>query len=178
MQNTLVDPALAPPRVKAQSNRWIQLLAGLVCMMAISSPQYVWTLLTRPLAAKLGVALPELQITFSLLIILQTFFSPFQGKLIDRFGLPPQTVKTLIDSHRLRLLAKPLGVQKLDASEVAIQVHFVKNPPIDPMKIIQLLQTKRNYKLAGQDKLRVEAGIDDVALRVVRVKELLKELSA
>ena len=99
-------------------------------------------------------------------------------ELIDRFGLPPQTVKTLIDSHRLRLLAKPLGVQKLDASEVAIQVHFVKNPPIDPMKIIQLLQTKRNYKLAGQDKLRVEAGIDDVALRVVRVKELLKELSA
>ena len=99
-------------------------------------------------------------------------------ELIDRFGLPPQTVKTLIDSHRLRLLAKPLGVQKLDASEVAIQVHFIKHPPIDPMKIIQLLQTKRNYKLAGQDKLRVEANIDDVALRVVRVKELLKELSA
>ncbi|MBW8834962.1 MAG: oxalate/formate MFS antiporter, partial [Burkholderia sp.] len=55
-------------------------------MMAISSPQYVWTLMTKPLAAKLGVALPELQVTFSLLIILQTFFSPFQGKLIDRFG--------------------------------------------------------------------------------------------
>lgn len=99
-------------------------------------------------------------------------------ELIDRFGLPPQTVKTLIDSHRLRLLAKPLGVQKLDASEVAIQVHFAKNPPIDPMKIIQLLQTKRNYRLAGQDKLRVEADIQDVALRVVRVKELLKELSS
>jgi oxalate/formate antiporter len=55
-------------------------------MMAISSPQYVWTLMTKPLAAKLGIALPELQVTFSLLIILQTFFSPFQGKLIDRFG--------------------------------------------------------------------------------------------
>jgi len=25
-------------------------------------------------------------VTFSLLIILQTFFSPFQGRLIDRFG--------------------------------------------------------------------------------------------
>ncbi|WP_027800849.1 oxalate/formate MFS antiporter [Paraburkholderia dilworthii] len=67
-------------------NRWLQLALGLVCMMAISSPQYVWTLMTKPLAAKLGVALPELQVTFSLLIILQTFFSPFQGKLIDRFG--------------------------------------------------------------------------------------------
>src|SRR5260370_12083283 len=54
--------------------------------MAISSRQYVWTLMTKPLAAKLGIAWPELQVTFSLLIILQTFFSPFQGKLIDRFG--------------------------------------------------------------------------------------------
>ncbi|HJV07569.1 MAG TPA: transcription-repair coupling factor [Chromobacteriaceae bacterium] len=97
-------------------------------------------------------------------------------ELIDRFGLPPQTVKTLIDSHRLRLLAKPLGVQKLDASEVAIQLQFIDNPPIDPMKIIQLIQNKRNYKLAGQDKLRVESHIEDVGLRTVRVKELLREL--
>lgn len=67
-------------------NRWVQLLLGLVCMMAISSPQYVWTLFTKPLAAKYGVPLSELQITFSLLIVLQTFFSPFQGGLIDRFG--------------------------------------------------------------------------------------------
>ncbi|MDC7712964.1 transcription-repair coupling factor [Vogesella sp. LYT5W] len=97
-------------------------------------------------------------------------------ELIDRFGLPPQSVKTLIESHRLRLAAKVIGVQKLDASEVALQLTFIKNPPIDPMKIIQLIQTKRNYKLAGQDKLRVESSIPDVAMRIVRVKELLKEL--
>jgi transcription-repair coupling factor (superfamily II helicase) len=97
-------------------------------------------------------------------------------ELIDRFGLPPQTVKTLVDSHRLRLAARRLGVQKLDASEAGIQLSFIKNPPIDPMKIIQLIQSKKNYKLAGQDKLRVEVKVDDVGLRVVRVKELLKEL--
>ncbi len=97
-------------------------------------------------------------------------------ELIDRFGLPPQSVKTLIESHRLRLAAKVIGIQKLDASEVALQLTFIKNPPIDPMKIIQLIQTKRNYKLAGQDKLRVESSIPDVAMRIVRVKELLKEL--
>jgi MFS transporter, OFA family, oxalate/formate antiporter len=54
--------------------------------MTISSPQYVWTLMTKPLAAKLGIALPELQVTFSILVLLQAFFSPFQGALIDRFG--------------------------------------------------------------------------------------------
>ncbi|SQI42717.1 Oxalate:formate exchange protein [Serratia plymuthica] len=72
--------------IEKSNQRWIQLLLGLICMAAISSPQYVWTLLTKSLSAKLGVDLPALQVTFSLLIILQTFFSPFQGKLIDRFG--------------------------------------------------------------------------------------------
>ncbi|MFM0036900.1 oxalate/formate MFS antiporter [Paraburkholderia strydomiana] len=83
---TLHDEAGASTPAVATHNRWLQLGLGLLCMMAISSPQYVWTLLTKPLSAKLGVPLPELQVTFSLLIILQTFFSPFQGKLIDRFG--------------------------------------------------------------------------------------------
>lgn len=74
------------PMTIAGSARWRQLVLGLICMAAISSPQYVWTLLTKPLALKLGVPLAELQVTFSLLIILQTFFSPFQGSLIERFG--------------------------------------------------------------------------------------------
>src|SRR5262249_52066427 len=67
--------------------RWIQLGLGLLCMMAISSPQYVWTLFTKPLMAKLGVTLAQLQVTFSILIVLQTFLSPAQGWLIERFGL-------------------------------------------------------------------------------------------
>ena len=69
-----------------QANRWNQLILGVVAMMAISSPQYVWTLFTGPLNQKLGTTLAELQWTVSLLIILQTWFSPFQAYLVDRFG--------------------------------------------------------------------------------------------
>jgi oxalate/formate antiporter len=68
------------------SSRWIQLLLGLLCMIVISSPQYVWALFTQPMTAGLGVSLPELQITFSILIVVQTFLSPWQGMLVDRFG--------------------------------------------------------------------------------------------
>ncbi|WP_294901181.1 oxalate/formate MFS antiporter [Tatumella sp. UBA2305] len=68
------------------SEKWKQLAFGLICMASISSPQYVWTLLTKPMMEQFSVGLPELQVTFSLLIILQTFFSPFQGKLVDYFG--------------------------------------------------------------------------------------------
>lgn len=68
------------------STRWIQLGLGLVAMMAISSPQYVWTLFTKPFGEVTGASLPALQVTFTLLIVLQTFFSPVQGYLIDRFS--------------------------------------------------------------------------------------------
>ncbi len=73
--------AAAPART-----RWVQLLLGLVCMMAISSPQYVWTLFTKSWGAELGASPAAIQVTFSLLVVLQTFFSPAQGYLLDRFG--------------------------------------------------------------------------------------------
>ena len=66
--------------------RWWQLVLGIIAMMSISSPQYTWTLFTGPLNQRLGTTLAEIQWTFSLLIILQTFLSPLQAYLVDRFG--------------------------------------------------------------------------------------------
>jgi MFS transporter, OFA family, oxalate/formate antiporter len=75
-----------PSPSAAPSARSAQLVLGLVVMMAISSPQYVWTLFVKPFEAATGAGLPTVQITFSLLIVLQTLFSPAQGWLVDRFG--------------------------------------------------------------------------------------------
>jgi oxalate/formate antiporter len=55
-------------------------------MIVISSPQYVWTLFTQPLMGTLHASLAQIQITFSLLIVVQTFLSPPQGFLVDKFG--------------------------------------------------------------------------------------------
>jgi MFS transporter, OFA family, oxalate/formate antiporter len=68
------------------STRWIQLVLGLIAMMSISSPQYGWAFFTKSLQDSLGVQLSTLQWTFTILIVLQTFFSPAQGYLIDKFG--------------------------------------------------------------------------------------------
>src|SRR5258707_15076358 len=80
---------LSVPQTQATGflgSRWMQLVLGLICMMAISSPQYVWTLFTRPLMTQLGVSLTQLQVTFSIFIVLQTLLSPLQGYLIEKFG--------------------------------------------------------------------------------------------
>jgi OFA family oxalate/formate antiporter-like MFS transporter len=68
------------------STRWIQLVLGIIAMMSISSPQYVWTLFTKSFQDGLGSTLADIQWTFSILIILQTWLSPLQGYLIDKFG--------------------------------------------------------------------------------------------
>lgn len=73
--------ATVPP-----ARRWGQLALGVVAMMAVSSPQYTWPLFTGPLTKTFGVSLAELQWTFSLLVILQTFVSPVQAWLVERFG--------------------------------------------------------------------------------------------
>jgi MFS transporter, OFA family, oxalate/formate antiporter len=66
--------------------RWVQLVLGVIAMIAISSPQYTWTLFVPSLKTVTGASVAAVQITFSLLIVLQTWFSPFQAWLVDRFG--------------------------------------------------------------------------------------------
>jgi len=77
-----------------------------------------------------------------------------QEELIDRFGLLPDPARALLDTHRLRLAAKTLGIMKVDASGEAILLQFVPQPPIDPGRIIQLIQSRRDLKLAGENRLR------------------------
>jgi oxalate/formate antiporter len=74
------------PLERASATRWIQLFLGLVAMMSISSPQYVWTLFVKPFQTTTGGTLAAVQVTFSLLVILQTWLSPLQGWLVERFG--------------------------------------------------------------------------------------------
>ncbi|MBL8423306.1 MAG: transcription-repair coupling factor [Candidatus Accumulibacter phosphatis] len=100
-----------------------------------------------------------------------------QEELIDRFGdLPPQA-RALLDSHRLRLLCKPLGISKLDATTEQIVVQFQPDPPIEPTRIIDLITKNRNYRLAGQDKLLLKRHCATLADRVAAVKDLIHQLS-
>ena len=66
--------------------RWLQLLLGFIVMMTISSPQYVWTLFTSDFQKTTGAVLSQVQWTLTILIVIQTWLSPVQGWLVDRFG--------------------------------------------------------------------------------------------
>src|SRR5947209_1445049 len=67
-------------------NRWIQLVAGMVAMMAIANLQYAWTLFTKPLTANLHVSLAAVQVAFATFILAETWLVPFEGFLVDKIG--------------------------------------------------------------------------------------------
>ncbi|WP_304679298.1 transcription-repair coupling factor [Neisseria polysaccharea] len=99
-------------------------------------------------------------------------------ELVDRFGLPEQAVKTLIESHHLRLAAKELGIDAIDAAGEAVTVTFGKHHCIDPTEIILLIQTDKKYRLAGADKLRFAAEMENIEVRINTVKTVLKTLQS
>ncbi|NKI96157.1 transcription-repair coupling factor [Rhizobacter sp. SG703] len=97
-------------------------------------------------------------------------------EITDRFGkLPPQG-QTLFDVHRLRVLAKPYGVMKIDAAPALMVISFRPNPPVDAMRIIELVQKNRHIKLAGNDKLRIERQTPEPKDRAQLIRDVLRSL--
>jgi transcription-repair coupling factor (superfamily II helicase) len=97
-------------------------------------------------------------------------------EITDRFGKLPAQGQTLFDTHRLRVLARPYGVQKIDANPRLMSITFKPNPPIDSMRIIELVQKHRHIKLAGNDKLRIERELPDPKDRAQFIRDVLRGL--
>jgi transcription-repair coupling factor (superfamily II helicase) len=99
-----------------------------------------------------------------------------QEELVDRYGKLPEAGKALIDTHRLRLLAEPLGVKKIDASGEAIVINFVPEPSFDTAKLIALMQKSRTMRLSGPTRLRIEEKTATPEARLARLREVLRAL--
>ncbi|MHB1093074.1 transcription-repair coupling factor [Thiobacillus sp.] len=99
-----------------------------------------------------------------------------QEELIDRFGELPDTARALLAVHRLRMSTRPYGIARLDVSSEGMNVQFVPNPPVDPGKIMQLIQGKAGYRLAGPDRLKLATPLPDVNRRVGAVTAFLAAL--
>jgi transcription-repair coupling factor (superfamily II helicase) len=97
-------------------------------------------------------------------------------EITDRFGKLPSQGQTLFDTHRLRVMAKPYGVLKIDAGPKLMSVSFRAKAPVDAKRIIELVQKNRAIKLAGNDKLRIEREISAPADRAHYLRDLLKAL--
>ena len=99
-------------------------------------------------------------------------------EVTDRFGKLPAQGQTLFDTHRLRVLAKAYGVVKIEAAPRLSVIAFRANPPIDALRIIELVQKNRHIKLAGNDKLRIERELPEAKDRAQMIRDVLRALGA
>ena len=97
-------------------------------------------------------------------------------EIVDRFGKLPPQAQTLIDVHRLRVIAKPYGVVKVDAAPHLITITFKKDAPVDAMSVIALIQKNRHIKLVGNEKLRIERDLPEPKARAQMVRDVLRSL--
>jgi transcription-repair coupling factor (superfamily II helicase) len=97
-------------------------------------------------------------------------------EITDRFGKLPAQGQALFDTHRLRIQAKPYGVVKIDANPKLMSVTFRPNPPVDALRIIELVQKNRAIKLVGNEKLRIDREIADPRERATYLRDLLRSL--
>ena len=111
-------------------------------------------------------------------------FSELMGlreELVDRFGDLPDQAKSFYETHRLRLEMLGFGIKKIDATPASIQIQFIPNPPIDPMKIIQLIQSSKYIQLNGQDKLKVlpqkDREFEKLEQRLDAIRNILRRLN-
>ena len=70
----------------APSTRWLQLILGIICMASVANLQYGWTLFVLPIQHQWGWSKAEIQVAFSIFILLETWLVPFEGWIVDRIG--------------------------------------------------------------------------------------------
>jgi transcription-repair coupling factor (superfamily II helicase) len=100
-----------------------------------------------------------------------------QEELVDRFGKLPDAARALLETHRLRIQCQPMGIVRIDASAEAVQFQFVPSPPIPPERIIRFIQSRRDARLAGPDRLRLTVASTDLGTRLQRIRDVLKALT-
>src|SRR3989442_8448018 len=67
-------------------NRWLQLIVGIVGMVAIANLQYGWTLFVTPIDNQFHWGKTAIQVAFSLFVLAETWLGSFEAYFLDRYG--------------------------------------------------------------------------------------------
>ncbi|MFV2031825.1 MAG: transcription-repair coupling factor [Gammaproteobacteria bacterium] len=101
-----------------------------------------------------------------------------QIELIDRFGLLPDALKNLFRVTEIKLRTLQLGIKKIDIGEQTGKIVFNQNPNVDPLKIIDLIQSNPGqFRFDGKQTLRIDQQNDELETRFRQTEELLNELA-
>jgi len=100
-------------------------------------------------------------------------------ELVDRFGPLPPPATNLLRVARLKLVARAIGIRRLDLGREGGYALFEEQNQVDPRAVIRLVQhPDRDYRLEGSLKLRISRETEDDAERFEFAEQFLKALRA
>ena len=98
--------------------------------------------------------------------------------MIDRFGLLPEPVKQLFAVTHVKLLIEPIGIIKLDAGDSMLRIQFNAEPNIDPVKLIQLIQSQpKQFQLKGQTELSFFDTMPNIEQRISAIELVIRNIA-
>lgn len=80
------NAALRPTQPVSEKTRWMQLAVGVICMVATANIQYAWTLFVPEIEETYGWSRANIQVAFTVFVLVQTWLAPIEGYFIDKFG--------------------------------------------------------------------------------------------
>jgi transcription-repair coupling factor (superfamily II helicase) len=99
-------------------------------------------------------------------------------EMVDRFGVIPDSTKTLFEITKMKLKVQPLGISKIDLGPNGGRIIFNKNTNVNSAIIIKLITEYSDiYKLDGAEKLRIIKAFDDVNSRLEFLLDLFEVLT-
>ncbi len=98
-------------------------------------------------------------------------------EMIDRFGLLPQGVEQLMSVTQIKLTAEKLGIVKIYANKSGGRLDFSTDTPVDPMKIVQLIQKDpQHFSLEGATRLKFSYKFEEPKQRIDCINAILAKL--
>lgn len=101
-----------------------------------------------------------------------------EQEMVDRFGKAPPPVANLLWMMRLRILAKNLGILRLEVGADSVTLHFDPDRLADPARLVHRVGTlPKRYRFLGESRLRILMGpisLPDDRKRIVEHIEALR----
>jgi len=82
-----------------------------------------------------------------------------RAELADRFGPPPPEAERLFDIVRIRVVARALGIEKVEAGKGTALVTFSPATPLEPARLVRAIVMSRG-RLKMKREFTVEAKLD------------------
>ncbi|WP_428945864.1 transcription-repair coupling factor [Pantoea sp. FN060301] len=100
-------------------------------------------------------------------------------ELIDRFGKLPDAARNLLDVAALRLVAKLIGIRRVEASDKGGFIEFAEKNKADPGWLISLMQKEpQHWRLDGPAKLKFIRDLGERKVRMKWVREFMDQILA